>query len=145
MEPAEATRVVRGARRFFLEKGFLFKRTLDGMPQRCVDKGETEEVLQKMHGTEHQGWSFISSWFILDIFGPLWKETPSGMSKDAKHVRSLGLWFTPPPWSCIQSAPHTLFTHGPWTWSNRSLQPRGRTNGFWQPQKFAPNGSKRRL
>lgn len=56
IERAEAVRVVCGARRFFLEKGFLFRRTLDGIPQRCIDKEKVEEVLRKMHRTEHQGW-----------------------------------------------------------------------------------------
>ncbi|KAG5552094.1 hypothetical protein RHGRI_010249 [Rhododendron griersonianum] len=81
-ERAESVRVVRGARRFFLERGLLFRRTLDGMPQVCVDKEQAEEVLAKTHGTEHQGWRKLHEQMVnLGYFWPT-------MEKDSKrHVR----------------------------------------------------------
>lgn len=145
MERTEAARVVRGARCFFLEKGFLFRRTLNGMPQRCVDKEEAEEVLRRTHRTEHQGWRKLYEQLVqLGYFWPT-------MEIDSKrHVRRYqacqkfrNLVSTLLQWSYTQSVPYTLFIHGLWTWLDQSLQPHGRIDGSWRPRKFVPNGLER--
>lgn len=70
-ERREAMRVVHAARRFFLEKDLLFRRTIDGLPLKCLSVEEAEKVLQKMQESEHQGWRKLYEQMIqLGYFWP---------------------------------------------------------------------------
>lgn len=73
--------MVRAVRRFFLEKDLLFRRTIDGLPLKCLSMEEAEKVLQKMHESEHQGWRKLYEQMI--HLGYYWPT----MEKDAQcHV-----------------------------------------------------------